>query len=285
MCKALKRPPWLWSFSIAQHVRHLNVHPLWGLYWSTAGDCVWGERGYSDGSTLCIWLSIISLPPWPLLPSKSISHQDLLHHIPSGSLPVVSIRPCPGIAVQTLHSSSQPLHVLGDLRPCPGYIGLWQSLSVWFSFHSDCHRSAAAFSCSLHCPNILPCCEDLTDASVPLCSGCRLSLYHSPLSFVLPSFASVYTFLFSGQGLLPTFNWCSERTSATEDVFLMHHPWRQMYSTPTYSSNTLPMAVYCWIWLANILLKTFASKFIKTITFIFLCAILVCFSMKTVLAS
>ena len=59
-----------------------------------------------------------------------------------------------------------------------------------------------------------------------------------------------------------------ERTSATEGVFLMHHPWREMYSTPSYSFNTLPMAVYCWIWFANILLKNFVSKFIKTITFL-----------------
>ena len=124
-------------------------------------------------------------------------------------------------------------------RGCP------QGLSLWFSFHSDCHRSAAAFSYSFHCPKILPCCRDLTDASVPLYSGCKFSPDHSPPSFVLPSFASIYTFLFSGKGLLSTFNWCSERTSATEGVFLTHHPWREMYSTPTYSLNTLTMSVYC----------------------------------------
>ena len=122
-------------------------------------------------------------------------------------------------------------------------------------------------------------------AALALYPACRFSPDHAPPSFVLPCFASIYTFLFSGKGLLSTFNWCSERTSATEGVFPMHHPCREMYSTPTSSSNTLTMAVYCWVRLANILLKTFASKFIKTITLIFFHAILVCFSMKTVLAS
>ena len=87
---AFKEPLWLvllwhskslsgWSFSVAS----LKGTPLAGvllhcsaqsgtqratlsrvfLYWSAAGAGVWGERGYSDGSTPCMWLSSIALPP------------------------------------------------------------------------------------------------------------------------------------------------------------------------------------------------------------------------------
>ena len=51
-----KGPPWLGSFSIAWHIRHLKGHPLWGLslFISCQCQCVERERGYSDGSTLCL---------------------------------------------------------------------------------------------------------------------------------------------------------------------------------------------------------------------------------------
>ena len=58
--------------------------------------------------------------------------------------------------LQSLHSRSQELHFLRDLCPCPGYVGLWQGLSVWFSFHSNCHRSAASLSNSLKCFSSVP---------------------------------------------------------------------------------------------------------------------------------
>ena len=86
---------------------------------------------------------------------KVISDCNLLLRVPSGHLPSIN-RPYPGISLQSLCSSSQPLHVPGDLCPCPGYVELRQRLSVWFSFHSDCHRSAAAFSSSLKCFSFVP---------------------------------------------------------------------------------------------------------------------------------
>ena len=52
---------------------------------------------------------------------------------------------------QSLYSSFPPLCLLGDPHSCLGYIWLWQGLSVWFSFHSDCHRSAASLFNSLKC--------------------------------------------------------------------------------------------------------------------------------------
>lgn len=141
---------------------------------------------------------------------------------------------------------------------------------MWFSFHSDCHRSAAAFSCSLHCPNIPPCCEDLTDASVPLYPGCRLSVF---IPLLLPLSCQVFNrsviFLFSGQGLLPTFNWCSERTSATEDVFLMHHPWRDVLHTHLLLQHLTYGCVLLEFGLLIFLLEDFCIKIHQTITFLF----------------
>ena len=80
--------------------------------------------------------------------STGISHHNLFPHIPSGCLPTVNIRPSPGIAPQSLPSSSQPLCLLGDLHPCLGYVWLQQGLSVWFSFHLGCCQSAASLLAS-----------------------------------------------------------------------------------------------------------------------------------------
>ena len=61
--------------------------------------------------------------------SKGIRHHDLLPHVLLGCLPTVNSNPHPGIALQSLCSSSQPLCVSGDLGPWPGYMGLQQGLS------------------------------------------------------------------------------------------------------------------------------------------------------------
>ena len=57
-------------------------------------------------------------------------------------------------------------------------------------------------------------------------------------SFILPSFPWFYIFFSAGQVLLSTLSWCSALTSVSKGVFLMH-PWREMYSTSTYSSTIL----------------------------------------------
>ena len=98
------------------------------------------------------WDGLLELHGWRCCTIYKSWHSGQGHF----SAPVVSSRPCTVIAVQTLHSSSQPPHIPGDLHPCPGYIGLWQSLSAWFSFHSDCHRSAAALSNSLKSFSTVP---------------------------------------------------------------------------------------------------------------------------------
>ena len=61
------------------------------------------------------------------LSSMSISHHSLLPHIPSIS--PVNSSPHPGIAPQSLNSSSQLLCLLEDLRPYLGYVWLQQGLS------------------------------------------------------------------------------------------------------------------------------------------------------------
>ena len=87
------------------------------------------------------------------LSSTGISHHSLLPHIPSIHLSTVNRSHHPGIAAQSLNSSSQWLYLLGDLLPCLGYVWLWQGLILipfrlpqigcftlslkFFSSHSD----------------------------------------------------------------------------------------------------------------------------------------------------
>ena len=80
--------------------------------------------------TLQYWLA--SMAAW--LSSTVISHHNLLPHIPSVHLSSVNNSPHLGIAPQSLSSSSQLLHLLGDLLPCLGYIGLWQGLLILIAF-------------------------------------------------------------------------------------------------------------------------------------------------------
>ena len=82
----------------------------------------------------------------------------------------------------------------------------------------------------------------------------------SLLSFILSNFLSIYVLIFHGQGLLPVCSRCSVRSSASEDVFLMH-PWREMHST---STNTL---LSCQLFLCD--LMTFFSVIFSSFLFIF----------------
>ena len=57
------------------------------------------------------------------------THHRLLPHVPSVCLSTANSSPHVGIAPQSLGSSSQPLRLPGDLRPCPGCVWLRQGLS------------------------------------------------------------------------------------------------------------------------------------------------------------
>ena len=87
----------------------------------------------------------------------------------------------------------------------------------------------------------LPRCGDLVSVSLPPPAKGRSSpnaSAFSPSSFVLQSFAWFCMFFSSCQLLLSILSWCSACTSVSECVFLMY-PWREMYSTSTYSSIIL----------------------------------------------
>ena len=103
---------------------------------------------------------LASMTAW--FSSTVISHCNLLPHVPSGCLPAVNSRHPPGIALQSLCSSSQLLHFLGDLHPCLGYVWLGQGLFVLSSLHLACHGSAASLSNSLKCfPTVPNNCPDV----------------------------------------------------------------------------------------------------------------------------
>ena len=123
--QTLKEAPWVGSYSVVQRVRRLMGQPL---CCSTPYAGVWGEGG-CDGSTPYAGLSSIALLPWlPGFPPQAFA-TSLLPYIPSIRLSAVNSGPRPGIAPQSLNSSSQPLHLPGDLRPYPGFVRLRQGLS------------------------------------------------------------------------------------------------------------------------------------------------------------
>ena len=104
------------------------------FYRSGANACMWGERGYSDGSNplrMTQQYHLATMAAW--ISSTGIFHQDLLPHIPSIHLSTVNSNICHGIAPQSLNSSFHLLHLLGDLSPCPSYVWLQQGL---FDSHS-----------------------------------------------------------------------------------------------------------------------------------------------------
>ena len=75
---------------------------------------------------------LASMATW--LSTTGICHHNLPCHIPLIHPSRVNSSPYPGIAPQSPNSSSQPLHLLGDLRPCLAYVWLRQELSDFISF-------------------------------------------------------------------------------------------------------------------------------------------------------
>ena len=260
------------SYSVVQRVSCLVDQPL---YCSAADAGVCGERLWWWLHPLCMTQEyrLASMAAW--LSSTGISHHNLLPHISLIHLLTVNSSPHPGIALQSLSSSSQPLHLLGDLHPSPGYVWLWQGLSDFIPFRLP---QTSCFTLSLkclssdsdNCPSVGI--GLLLWFSYPLRGGTIQSStpVFPPGSFVPLSFAWSYIFwswwwtgrpgilwfmgsqrvrhdwvtelnwyiLFCWSVLLSTLSWWSACTSVSEGVFLMH-PWREMYSTPTYSSAIL----------------------------------------------
>ena len=159
-----------------------------------------------------------------------ISHYDLLPHIPLIRLSVVNSSLHPGIAPQSLNSSSQPLC-------CLGYVWLWKDCLIFIPIRL--HRSAVSPSALNVSPltQTIAWCGDQTATSVPPPAEGRSSPTNTPVfpasSFILPSFAWVYIFFSTGQVLLSALSLCSLCTSKSDSVFLMY-PWREMCSASTY---------------------------------------------------
>ena len=133
-----------------------------------------------------------SMATW--LDSKGIPYSSLLPPIPSGCFPKVNSSPCPGIAV-TLQLPAALRS--GGLCPSLGYVGPWHRLSVWFSLHSEGHRSAPSLSNSLRCFPFVP--TDCPDRGIsPLL----------PLSYLLGTGSIVLTLLLFFPSLLCPAQFC-----------------------------------------------------------------------------
>ena len=115
--QAHRGAPWLGSYSVVQDVGRLVAQPL---CCSAASGGVWGERGCGHGSTATCESAVSPCFMAAWLSSTGISRCSLLPHTPSIRLSSVKSSACLGIAPQSLNSSSQLLHLPGDLCPCPG---------------------------------------------------------------------------------------------------------------------------------------------------------------------
>ena len=116
----------LGSYSVVQCMGCLMGQPLYCSA-ADAGMCVGREALVMAPPTTRDSAVLPSMAAW--LSSTGVSHHSLLPHISSISFSAVNISPHPGIVAQSLNSSSQLLHLPGDLRPCLGYVWLLQGLS------------------------------------------------------------------------------------------------------------------------------------------------------------
>ena len=146
------------------------------------------------------------------LSSTGISHHDLLPHMSSICLSAVNSSPRSGIAPQSLNSSSQLLHLLGDLRPCPGYVwGCSKDCLILVPFRL---QPISCFTLSLKCfssdsdscPNVGI--RPLLQFPHPPRAGAVLLTLLFPLtsSFILLSFVWFYIFFSAGQVFMSPLN-------------------------------------------------------------------------------
>ena len=75
-------------------------------------------------------------------------HQNLLPHIPSVHVSTDNSSLRPGIAPQSLNSSTQPLHLPGDLCPCLGCVGCSKNCLIPIPFRLP---QTSCFTLSLKC--------------------------------------------------------------------------------------------------------------------------------------
>ena len=122
VCRALKGAPWVGSYSVVQCVRCLLGQPLCCSA-ANAGTVGREAMVMAPSPNVTQQYRLASMAAW--LSSTGISHRSLLPHIPLNRLSAVNSSPHPGIAPQSLNSSSQLLCLPGDLHPCLGCIPVW----------------------------------------------------------------------------------------------------------------------------------------------------------------
>ena len=123
------------------------------VYCSPADAAMWGQMGYGDDSTRYVpqQYHLASMASW--LSFTGFSHHNLLPHGPLIRLFTVNSNHRPGIAPQSLNSSSQLLHLLGLC--VPGWQGLSDSHSIGLQQIGCFNLSLRSFpSNSDSCPNV-----------------------------------------------------------------------------------------------------------------------------------
>ena len=210
------------------------------LYCSAADAGMRKERGYGDGSALCVWLSYgdgSALCVW----LSSITLLPGLHGFPPPASPTtisslsspqsVSLQSTAVLALGLLHNTWTPAPrccaFQGTCVPIWGMYGWSKDCLILIPFRLpqiSCFTVSLIYfsSDSDNCPDV----GDQTPALVPPSSEGRSSPTNTPVfphsSFILPSFSWVYVFFSTGQVLLSTLNWCFACTSVSEVVFLMY---------------------------------------------------------------
>ena len=189
-----------------------------------------------------------------ILPCFHGSLASLHRHFPPQSPPSHPLDP-------SLHSQQQrsswdcstiPKRQLPATAPSTGPVSLPRvcmavARTLCISLHLGHHRSAVSLSALNDFSSDLDNCPDvgigpLLQFPAPSPTEGGSSPTNTPVfppsSFILPSFPWFYTFFSASQVLLSTLSCCSACSSVSKGVFLMH-PWREMYSTSTYSSTIL----------------------------------------------
>ena len=204
------------------------------LYCSAASAGLWGERGYGDGSG-----SIVLLPWLPGFLPQALSNTITSLTSPRSFLPQSTA----ALTLELLHNPSAPASsccaLQGTCFPVRGMYGCGKGCLILTPFRLP---QISCFTLSLKCFSSDP--DDCPNVRI----GPLLQFQHPPragpvlvtlLLFPLVPlsyrvFAWFYILFSSGRGLPSALSWCSASTSVSEWVVLMY-PWREMYSTSTYS--------------------------------------------------
>ena len=145
VCQAHGVAPLGWGPTLVQCIRRLMGQPL---YWSAADAGMWGERlwGRLHPLHMTQQYRLASMAAW--LSSTGISHHNFLSHIPSVRLSAVNSSPLPGIAQQSLNSSSSRCTLQGTCVPVWGMYGCGKDCLILIPFRL---QQISFFPCRFNC--------------------------------------------------------------------------------------------------------------------------------------